>query len=210
MLNNDPWELVELKLRAHPLMLSLATEDYFFKDQFGIVRRFISLYHLHPKAGPTENMEVAEGVETEFQSPGYLEKEEICKWFYQGMPVIENENGNDDKGDKSGEGLGSVVLENKVISEDFFGAWCTKDGFLNPTKSKKKSRHKNKKKDEKEEPEREKSFVSLLELGYDLSKNVKIVRNVEEFTEIIPEIKKWPYLSLDFEFVPTTIVGQVH
>jgi hypothetical protein len=85
MLNNEPWELVELKLRSTPQMISLATEDYFFQEKFDVVKRFITLYNLHPKTAPADDIKVAEGVQTEFSTPGYLEKDEICKWFYEGM-----------------------------------------------------------------------------------------------------------------------------
>jgi hypothetical protein len=137
-------------------MISLAAEDYFFKDEFEGVKRFVSLYNLTLKSD-TEN-------------PGFIEKTEICEWIAGGMAT----------------GTGEEIIENRVISEDFFGPWSIKEDDVYPKRHKKnkkggKGRKRNKKRGKAEEEAQEvqeggieeeepaktvkRSFVDLKELG---------------------------------------------
>lgn len=166
-------------------MLSLAAEDYFYKDEFDVVKRFITLYNLHPKEAPAEGVTPAEGVQTTFETKGFIEKTEICEWFYQGMPNTTDE-----------------IKENRVINQDFFGPWSIHEEGVYPINHKKNG------KGEENEVKKVRNFVDLKDFGVTFEEIV-FVNNVQEFKAQIAEIKKWPYLALDFEFVPTTIIGQV-
>ena len=90
------WEAVELRLRSDLRLLGLAAEDYFFKGELKVCRRWIELYGLGAKG---ENGHEKEGA--------VLEKVEICEWIENGMAIEEDG--------------GAALVPNKVIEEDFFG-----------------------------------------------------------------------------------------
>ena len=87
-------------------MISLATEDYFYQKEFNVVKRLITLYDLHPNINPSEGVQIAEGVKTQFEIKGFIEKKEISDWYFQGMP-----------------GTNDTLVDNRIVSEDFFGPW---------------------------------------------------------------------------------------
>jgi len=53
MINNEPWEMVELRLRSNLKMLCLAVEDYFFNKKLDVVHRLVELYSLVPATAET-------------------------------------------------------------------------------------------------------------------------------------------------------------
>lgn len=55
MINNEPWEMVELRLRSKPKMLCLAVEDYFFNKKIDVVHRLVESYKLEPATGEVTN-----------------------------------------------------------------------------------------------------------------------------------------------------------
>jgi hypothetical protein len=142
-------------------MISLATEDYFFQKKYDVAKRLITLYNLHPTDKPAQDLQVAEGVDTNFQTKGYLEKVEISNWFYTGMPDTSSE-----------------IIDNRIITLDFFGPWSIYEDSVIPKGHKKNIKGTD---DEVENPnELIDKYLNLAELGVKYE-DVIIISNVQQF-----------------------------
>ena len=105
------------------------------------------------------------------------------------------------------------------MTQDFFGPWSKNEKEIFPKKGKSRKKAKNKKNKEETTENTEKTdaiptnTMNFVDLTQDFGialENVPMIKNVHEFNQHIDDIGKWPYLALDLEFVPTSIIGQVH
>jgi hypothetical protein len=93
MIANCDWEMVEVRLRGNLRLLGLATEDFFFKENFEVVDRWISVYGLEPEGTEGGN--------------GVLKKVEICEYVLGDFKKKMEE--------------GAEIVKNRLIDEDYFG-----------------------------------------------------------------------------------------
>ena len=176
MINNEPWEMVELRLRSNLKMLCLAVEDYFFNKKLDVVHRLVELYSLVPATA-----------ETATSGKACLQKKEICEWVLQGMPEKPEQ-----------------LVDNFLLRDDKFGPWTTQEQSL---------------KEDGIQPDWKSRFNDSLPTGNPLMNlsdygvvetDVLIISTLKDLQNSIKDIKVMPYIALDFEFVPATIIGQIH
>ena len=171
MINNEPWEMVELRLRSNPKMLCLATEDYFFNKKLEVVHRLVESY----KLGPASEDETRKAC---------LKKIEICEWIQQGMV-----------------GKPEQMVTNSLLENDKFAPFTTQEQSLNEDGSQPdwKARF-------NESLPTGNPIMNLSECGIS-EEDIVLISTLESLQSSIKDIKAMPYIALDFEFVPATIIG---
>jgi len=96
------------------------------------------------------------------------------------------------------------LVDNFLLRDDKFGPWTTQEQSL---------------KEDGIQPDWKSRFNDSLPTGNPLMNlsdygvvetDVLIISTLKDLQNSIKDIKVMPYIALDFEFVPATIIGQIH